>query len=139
VAKRSSRQAPSSDAHFHPQEWYREHLLDAFQALGPSVDRVAVRKWLIQRLCPVLFPGDFEMVNTGQSERWWHFVDWNRNEFRKEGLVHPSPKARTATGTYVSPLGRWELTEKGKQLIEACKSRQPIEPRQSIASSIDLL
>lgn len=107
-----------------PQQWFREHLLDAFEALGPSVQRVDVHKWLTQRLGPMLLPGDFEMVNKGQSERWWHLVDWNRDDFRKEGLVHPGPKARTAAGTYVSPRGRWELTEKGKQILEARKSRR---------------
>ncbi len=110
--------------HHQPQEWFREHLLDAFEALGPSVDTVAVRKWLRQSLGPMLSAEDFEMVNNGHSERWWHLVNWNREHFSKEGLVHPGRRARTATGIYFSPHGRWELTEKGKQLIEARKSRR---------------
>ncbi len=113
--------------HHRPEEWFREHLLDAFEALGPSVDTMAVRNWLIQRLRPALSPTDFEMVNNGQSERWWHLVHWNRQRFSNEGLVYPGSRAPTATGTYVSPRGRWELTEKGKQLIESRKSR-PVIP-----------
>ncbi len=114
----------SGHQHHRPQEWFREHLLDAFDALGPSMDRVSVRKWLLQRLRPLLSPGDFELVNKGRSERWWHPVDWNRDELRREGLVHPGPKAKTTTGAYVSPRGRWELSEIGRHLIETRKSRR---------------
>ena len=71
----------------------------------------------------MLSHADFEMVNNSQSERWWDFVHWNRQRFTKEGLVHPGRRAPAATGTYVSPHGWWELTEKGKQLIETRKSR----------------
>ena len=107
---------------YRPEIWFREPLLDAFEALGPRVTTEAVNKWLRQHLEPSLSSEDFEMVNNGHSERWWHFVHWNRQRFTKEGLVHPGRRAPTATGTYVSPHGRWELTEKGKQFVETRKS-----------------
>ena len=107
---------------YRPEAWFREPLLDAFEALGPSVKSAAVREWLRQRLAPMLSAADFEKVNNGHSERWWHFVNWNRDRFREEGLVHPGPRARTTSGTYVSPQGQWELTERGKSLIEHRKS-----------------
>jgi hypothetical protein len=108
---------------YRPEAWFRDHLLDAFEALGPKVKTAAVREWLRQRLAPMLSTEDFEMVNKN-TERWWHFVHWNRQRFSDEGLVHPGPRARTVSGTYVSPHGRWELTERGRQVIEDRKSRQ---------------
>jgi hypothetical protein len=115
----------SSDQHYLPEAWFREPLLDAFDAHGPSVKSAAVREWLYQRLAPMLSAGDFERVNNGHSERWWHSVNWNRQRLSDEGLVHPGPRARTAGGAYVSPHGRWELTERGKRFIEARKSSKP--------------
>jgi hypothetical protein len=115
--------------HYRPEAWFRDHLLHAFEALGPSVTTAAVHAWLRQHLTPMLSTRDFEKVNNGHSERWWHFVNWNRDRFRDEGLVHPGPRARTATGTYSSPYGQWELTEKGKQLIKARKSSRTSEHR----------
>jgi hypothetical protein len=109
---------------YRPEAWFREPLLDAFEALGPSVKTAAVREWLRQRLAPMLSDSDFETVNNGHSERWWHFVNWNRDRFRGEGLVHPGPRARTVSGTYVSPQGQRELTERGKQLIKGRRSRR---------------
>jgi hypothetical protein len=117
----SSRQTLSGE--FRPEAWYREHLLDAFEALGPIVRTGAVHKWLIERLRPLLSYEDFEKINSGRTERWWQFVHWNRQRLSDEGLVHPGRRAPAARGTYVSPHGRWELTEKGKRFIEVRKSR----------------
>lgn len=91
--------------HHRPEAWFREPLLDAFEALGPSVKTAAVREWFRHRLTPTLSAADFEKANNGHSERWWHFVNWNRDDFRKEGLVHPGPRARITGGHMFRPTG----------------------------------
>ena len=111
---------PTGDENFRPLEWYREHLLDAFEALGPRVDTRTVQKWLIERLRPLLTAEDFEKINKGHSERWWQYVNGNRNYLKNEGLVFPT--RRNTTVGYGSPQGVWEMTEKGKEFIEARKA-----------------
>jgi hypothetical protein len=62
----TSRRVPSG-ADYRPREWFREPLLNAFEALGPNVDTDEVRKWLARYLKPMLSDGDFEMVNRGRT------------------------------------------------------------------------
>jgi hypothetical protein len=107
---------------YRPPEWYREHLLDALDALGPSVASADVQKWLIERLRPLLSARDFETVNTGTSERWWQYVNGNRNRLKNEGLVYPTHRIRNAEYGYGSPQGVWELTEKGKLFVAERKA-----------------
>jgi hypothetical protein len=112
----------SKHGQFHPEKWFRNPLWDAFEELGTSVNNDNVHEWLEPRLKPKLFSGDFERVNNGQYERWWEMVNGCRQRLSDEGLVHPGPQATVASGTYTSPLGLWELTEKGKEYLEIRKA-----------------
>ena len=49
---------------------------------------------------------DYELVPSGRDVRWRNTAEWCRAEMVREGLL--------ASG---SPVGIWEITEKGKQYL----------------------
>jgi hypothetical protein len=124
------RSAPG-DPDYRTEERFREPLLDAFAALGPSVASSAIHKWLAQRLEPTLLPGDLENANKGRTVRWWMLVHTIRQRLSEEGLVRPGIRSRSSGRQNGSPHGLWELTEKGKQLIESRKSGRPPAPSEA--------
>jgi hypothetical protein len=109
--KEAQAQAPaqtnqmSQSAHFS-QRTLREELLDAFVALGPKVESGQVRKWLENKLSPLLNGADREVLSAG-SPRWWNNVKFARSKLADQGLIlRPCPD------------GIWELTEYGLTVVE---------------------
>jgi hypothetical protein len=105
-------QKPSPPKSHLPQKAFREPLLDAMAALGPTASVNDIREWLVKALEPQLSSADYEKV-AGNAPRWWHFVHWNRMMLVNEGIFRSS-----------SPHGVWELTDAGKHLINERKRGQ---------------
>jgi hypothetical protein len=58
------------------------------------------------KMAPLLSEADYQLVSSGDP-RWWNAICWERADLVREGLF-----------VDYSERGVWELSEKGKSLVQ---------------------
>jgi restriction system protein len=91
-----------------PEPAFFRPILQALSDLGGSAKRSEVFTELEQSMRDVLKPIDYQILSSEAEQlRWQNSAQWARNLMVKEGLLNP-----------VSPVGIWEITEKGRVFLQ---------------------
>lgn len=80
---------------------------------GGEVDFSKLIEELKKELAGVLNPVDWETLSDGKTIRWVNNVGWAKARLRNDGYI-------SAT----APIGTWQITEKGRQVLEESKKKQ---------------
>ncbi len=90
-----------------PEPAFFRPILQALSDLGGSAKRSDVFNVLEQSMRHVLKPIDYQILSSeAEQVRWQNSAQWARNLMVKEGLLQVD-----------SPVGIWEITEKGRALL----------------------
>lgn len=89
-----------------PQKEFRIPLMKTLLELGGSAEVSEIREAMKRRMAPMLSEADYQPVSSGE-ERWWNAICWERADLVREGLFLD-----------YSERGVWELSEKGKSLVQ---------------------
>jgi hypothetical protein len=88
-------------------------ILQALSDLGGSAKRSEVFHFLEHSMRDVLKPIDYQILSSEAEQlRWQNSAQWARNLMVKEGLLQED-----------SPVGIWEITEKGRLFLQNNKCR----------------
>ncbi len=87
-----------------PEPAFFRPILQALSELGGSAKRSDIFNVLEQSMRDVLKPIDYQILSSeAEQVRWQNSAQWARNLMVKEGLLQSD-----------SPVGTWEITEKGR-------------------------
>jgi hypothetical protein len=91
-----------------PELAFFRPILQALSDLGGSAKRSDVFIMLEQSMRDVLKPIDYQILSSeAEQVRWQNSAQWARNLMVKEGLLQSD-----------SPVGIWEITEKGRVVLQ---------------------
>ena len=83
-------------------------ILQALSDLGGSAKRSDIFQLLEHSMRDVLKPIDYQILSSeAEQMRWQNSAQWARNLMVKEGLLQAD-----------SPVGIWEITEKGRDFLQ---------------------
>ena len=90
-----------------PESAFFRPILQALSDLGGAAKRSDVFTLLEPSMRDVLQPIDYQTLSSeAEQVRWQNSAQWARNLMVKEGLLQPN-----------SPVGIWEMTEKGRAFL----------------------
>lgn len=98
---------------FTPVEAYWLPLLQALVELGGRARRDEVVELVGRKMEGTLTPDDHELLPSGIEVRWKNRVAWQRENMKRRGLLRDD-----------SPQGVWEITEAGRQWLQAASSQR---------------
>lgn len=89
------------------QPEYAVPILESLVELGGSSKVKDVLDRIYEKMKDRLTPADLEKVPSGNDIRWKNHAKWERQSLKSEGYLKSG-----------SPLGIWEITEKGKEYLK---------------------
>ena len=90
-----------------PQSEYRMPILEVLTEMDGRGAAGEVLEGVYEKMKDVLKPTDLEKVPSGADIRWRNTTNWARNAMVNDGLLSKD-----------SPIGIWEITEKGKNYLK---------------------
>ncbi|MCS7192255.1 MAG: winged helix-turn-helix domain-containing protein, partial [Armatimonadetes bacterium] len=91
---------------------YRVSILEALEQLGGRGSVQEVLKIVYDKMKERFTEDDLKPLPLGNETRWSNTARWERWEMVREGLLRDD-----------SPIGIWEITEKGREYLEQVRRK----------------